>query len=126
MDPVIIGPLALIATIGLLVLIKIITSAQKRKPGPQKRVRLLIHSINDDRCTGCDACVTVCPTGASFKRAADGIVLIGAHAGEGYSLRKWLDPSLTDESDVFAVDPRELKDVRTRTTLVGGAVRFAS
>lgn len=37
--------------------------------------------------------------------AADGIVLIGAHAGEGYSLRKWLDPSLTDESDVFAVDP---------------------
>src|SRR3569832_2326426 len=62
MDPVIIGPLALIATIGLLVLIKIITSAQKRKPGPQKKVRLLIHSINDDRCTGCDACVTVCPT----------------------------------------------------------------
>lgn len=62
MDPVIIGPLALVATIGLLVLIKIITSAQKRKPGPQKKVRLLIHSINDDRCTGCDACVTVCPT----------------------------------------------------------------
>lgn len=26
------------------------------------RKRLLIHSINDDRCTGCDACVTVCPT----------------------------------------------------------------
>ena len=24
--------------------------------------KLLIHSINDDRCTGCDACVTVCPT----------------------------------------------------------------
>jgi NAD-dependent dihydropyrimidine dehydrogenase PreA subunit len=23
---------------------------------------LLVHSINDDRCTGCDACVTVCPT----------------------------------------------------------------
>ena len=26
------------------------------------RTKLLIHSINDDRCTGCDACVTVCPT----------------------------------------------------------------
>src|SRR4029078_13195215 len=26
------------------------------------RKRLLIHSINDDRCTCCDACVTVCPT----------------------------------------------------------------
>src|SRR5262249_19450068 len=24
--------------------------------------RLLIHSINDDRCTGCEACITVCPT----------------------------------------------------------------
>jgi putative YpdA family bacillithiol system oxidoreductase len=24
--------------------------------------KLLIHSINEDRCTGCDACVTVCPT----------------------------------------------------------------
>ncbi len=25
-------------------------------------LRYLIHAINDDRCTGCDACVTVCPT----------------------------------------------------------------
>ncbi len=24
--------------------------------------RILVHSINDDRCTGCDACVAVCPT----------------------------------------------------------------
>ncbi|HEX8953532.1 MAG TPA: 4Fe-4S binding protein, partial [Polyangia bacterium] len=24
--------------------------------------KLLVHSINDDRCTGCDACVAVCPT----------------------------------------------------------------
>jgi putative YpdA family bacillithiol system oxidoreductase len=28
----------------------------------QKQRKMLIHSINDDRCTGCDACVTVCPT----------------------------------------------------------------
>ena len=26
--------------------------------GPQ----VLVHDINDDRCTGCDACVAVCPT----------------------------------------------------------------
>lgn len=26
------------------------------------RKKLLIHSINDDRCTGCDGCVSVCPT----------------------------------------------------------------
>ena len=30
-------------------------------PLPLSR-RLLVHSINDDRCTGCDACVAVCPT----------------------------------------------------------------
>ena len=24
--------------------------------------RILVHSINDDRCTGCDACVAVRPT----------------------------------------------------------------
>ena len=27
-------------------------------PGPS----ILVHDINDDRCTGCDACVAVCPT----------------------------------------------------------------
>jgi thioredoxin reductase/NAD-dependent dihydropyrimidine dehydrogenase PreA subunit len=32
----------------------------KRRRAPERK--LLIHSINDDRCTGCDACVTVCPT----------------------------------------------------------------
>jgi thioredoxin reductase (NADPH) len=32
---------------------------KKNKQAPNK---LLIHAINDDRCTGCDACVSVCPT----------------------------------------------------------------
>jgi thioredoxin reductase/NAD-dependent dihydropyrimidine dehydrogenase PreA subunit len=32
--------------------------AMALQPAP----RVLIHSINDDRCTGCDACVAVCPT----------------------------------------------------------------
>jgi putative YpdA family bacillithiol system oxidoreductase len=34
---------------------------QQRRLQNAKR-KLLIHSINDDRCTGCEACVTVCPT----------------------------------------------------------------
>src|SRR5688572_32107366 len=33
-----------------------------RRKGAAASVRILIHSINDDRCTGCDACVAVCPT----------------------------------------------------------------
>jgi thioredoxin reductase/ferredoxin len=31
---------------------------QATHAGPQ----ILVHDINDDRCTGCDACVAVCPT----------------------------------------------------------------
>jgi thioredoxin reductase (NADPH) len=31
-------------------------------PAPTAQPRILIHAINDDRCTGCDACVAVCPT----------------------------------------------------------------
>src|SRR5262245_54288053 len=31
-------------------------------PGPAGGPRILVHDINDDRCTGCDACVAVCPT----------------------------------------------------------------
>src|SRR6478672_10736900 len=42
-------------------------SARKRHHGivaPAQTVgpRILVHDINDDRCTGCDACVAVCPT----------------------------------------------------------------
>jgi len=33
-------------------------SPQVVQTGP----RILVHDINDDRCTGCDACVAVCPT----------------------------------------------------------------
>lgn len=31
-------------------------------PLPAAGPRILVHDINDDRCTGCDACVAVCPT----------------------------------------------------------------
>lgn len=37
--------------------------------------------------------------------AADGIVLIGTHPGEGYSMAKWLDPSVTDDGDPMSADP---------------------
>src|SRR6478752_9885453 len=42
-------------------------SARKRhhamvQPAQTVGPRILVHDINDDRCTGCDACVAVCPT----------------------------------------------------------------
>jgi acetyl esterase/lipase len=37
--------------------------------------------------------------------AADAIVLIGAHCGEAAALGKWIDPSVIDETDPYAVDP---------------------
>lgn len=37
--------------------------------------------------------------------SADGIALVGGHPGEGFSLRRWLDPSMLDEADPFLVDP---------------------
>ena len=36
---------------------------------------------------------------------ANGIILAGAHPGEGYCLGKWVDPSMTDENDPLSVDP---------------------
>lgn len=36
---------------------------------------------------------------------ADGLILIGTHLGPGHSLAKWLDASVTDESDPFSIDP---------------------
>ena len=38
--------------------------------------------------------------------AADGIVLFSATLGEGSSLLKWLDPSVTDELDPYSYDPK--------------------
>jgi thioredoxin reductase/ferredoxin len=62
MDPIIIGPLIAGAFLLFVILVKVLAGSRKNKDGAQKKARLLVHSVNDDRCTGCDACVLVCPT----------------------------------------------------------------
>jgi thioredoxin reductase/ferredoxin len=60
--PAILGGLAL----AVMALVAIANArrprSQRHRRGAAAQVRILIHSINDDRCTGCDACVAVCPT----------------------------------------------------------------
>jgi thioredoxin reductase (NADPH) len=61
-------PLALGGFAILLMAVFTMLSARKRHraivapPPPVGGPRILVHDINDDRCTGCDACVAVCPT----------------------------------------------------------------
>jgi thioredoxin reductase (NADPH) len=60
-------PLALGGVAILLMAVFTMLSARKRhraivEPAVSAGPRILVHDINDDRCTGCDACVAVCPT----------------------------------------------------------------
>ena len=64
MDPVIIGPLIALGFIGLLVAYRVVVASSKKAPTESKS-KLMVHAINDERCTGCDACVLVCPNGGA-------------------------------------------------------------
>lgn len=60
-------PLALIGLAVAIVAVFTTISARKRHhasaaPAVVVGPAVLVHDINDDRCTGCDACVAVCPT----------------------------------------------------------------
>ena len=60
-------PLALGGVAILVMAVFTMVSSRKRHraivaPAPAAGPRILVHDINDDRCTGCDACVAVCPT----------------------------------------------------------------
>ena len=59
--PAVLGGLA----ITVMALVSLAAARKGKHPAasdPVAQPRILIHSINDDRCTGCDACVAVCPT----------------------------------------------------------------
>ena len=60
-------PLALGGVAIIVMAVFTMLSAHKRHraivaPSKTAGPRVLVHDINDDRCTGCDACVSVCPT----------------------------------------------------------------
>jgi thioredoxin reductase (NADPH) len=60
-------PLALISlAIAIIVVFTMLSAKKKHRASVAPAVTVgpavLVHDINDDRCTGCDACVAVCPT----------------------------------------------------------------
>ncbi|WHZ20328.1 MAG: Sulfite dehydrogenase (quinone), iron-sulfur subunit SoeB [Rhodanobacteraceae bacterium] len=63
-----------------------------RVPSPEFRVPQMVHFPRS--CLHCETpdCVTVCPTGASYKRAEDGIVLVDEDKCIGCQLCAWACP----------------------------------
>ena len=57
---------AVLGGLALIVVALVSASASKRRRETEEssefQAAILVHDINDDRCTGCDACVAVCPT----------------------------------------------------------------
>jgi len=69
---------------------------------PETGAAQLVHFPRS--CLHCDdaPCVTVCPTGASYKRAEDGIVLVNEDACIGCGLCAWACPYGARELDLAA------------------------
>jgi len=69
---------------------------------PETGTSQLIHFPKS--CLHCDdaPCVTVCPTGASYKRSEDGIVLVNEDACIGCGLCAWACPYGAREMDAAA------------------------
>ncbi|SEQ35894.1 4Fe-4S dicluster domain-containing protein [Thalassovita taeanensis] len=69
---------------------------------PEAAPAQLVHFPKS--CLHCDdaPCVTVCPTGASYKRAEDGIVLVNETACIGCGLCAWACPYGAREMDAAA------------------------
>ncbi len=65
-------------------------------------------------CLHCEtpACVTVCPTGASYKRAEDGIVLVNPDTCIGCKLCSWACPYGAREYDYAARRDEEVHALR--------------
>jgi len=63
-----------------------------RVPSPESPVPQMVHFPRS--CLHCETpdCVTVCPTGASYKRAEDGIVLVDQDKCIGCQLCAWACP----------------------------------
>ena len=70
--------------------------------GSSTHLAQLVHFPKS--CLHCDdaPCVTVCPTGASYKRAEDGIVLVNEEACIGCGLCAWACPYGAREMDAAA------------------------
>ena len=69
---------------------------------PDQGVAQVVHFPKS--CLHCDdaPCVTVCPTGASYKRAEDGIVLVNEDTCIGCGLCAWACPYGAREKDMAA------------------------
>jgi thioredoxin reductase/NAD-dependent dihydropyrimidine dehydrogenase PreA subunit len=48
--------------VGLMAVYGVLGVRRRAQPAALVGPAVLVHDINDDRCTGCDACVAVCPT----------------------------------------------------------------
>ena len=60
--PIILGVAVLLVVAMVSGFSSFLQRRKARRPREVVGPKILIHSINDERCTGCDACVAVCPT----------------------------------------------------------------